>query len=576
MLRGILHVLSFRGREWVYCSLAIAVAAIAASALLLDKAKPKENPAGLKQIGTLSATGDDVKRKFFSQLDFEQTAAKDNVFLKDTLFVGPNSKVSLALGEYGDFELSPNSILLVYLDFETKNGAKNPAATNSSVGQSLKLKLTQGELKYKKPKKSVQAANEPVKTVAVEIADNTFLKLDGQEELKVERTKGGEITVHEATITPQVEKIPDPVAIPISTKADEVAPAAIAPPESEHFALKVGESFIESEIKLHASLIQEERSPAKIEESVQTKSEPASSQESVESEAKPLSVVVQKPTPKKRLAAVTEEEKPKEAVVAEPAKVEVAPEPVASEPVATAPSEIIQKNGMQGLYMGPLSYEVVSLGATDSSNLNITTTSKYVLGAAVGYGFDVSDSSILSVEAKIKRYQFVNVSTVTLSENNPTTFAFKVNYEKQTSKNLALSASAGVEEILNLEPKSSSQVNLKNLLSPQVGIGASYRFGDATKWFKAYEIKASVDALLPAKGDTYTSKLGHKEQLKFLTVKDSDASRFSGGFTAYQQKFSTPFSETTQFGIGIEFSIGLGAADKKRSDLEVKESEGAK
>jgi len=74
-----------------------------------------------------------------------------------------------------------------------------------------------------------------------------------------------------------------------------------------------------------------------------------------------------------------------------------------------------------------------------------------------------------------------------------------------------------------------------------------------------------------------THKLGHKEQLKFLTVKETeDGSLFSGGFTAYQQKFSTPFSETTQIGFGIEFSIGLEAANKKRLDKELVESAGTK
>lgn len=574
MLRRFLHAFSFKRREWVYYSLAIAVAASATVALVFDKAKPVENPAGLKQIGTLQSEGSDVKRKFFSELEFQEIAKKDNVFLKDTIFVGPDSKVNLALGEYGDFELSPNSVLLVYLDFETKSGASSAAATNSTVGSSLKLKLTQGEIKYKKPVR--QAGDQkPTKTVAIEIADNTFLKLDEQDELKVERTKAGEITVHEATVAPLVEKLPEPTAVavsPVAVQAGESAAAiAAAPPQIEHFELKVGESFIESEIKLHANLIPAPRSPATIEEAVPPQPEPPSSNEIVDVKGKALPEPVKQSPKKVRVTAVVVEEKPKEELAPEPKIEATTPQ------VAHQETDSIQKPQRQGFYIGPMSYEMVSLGATDSQNLNVTTTSNYVLGAGVGYVFGLSDTSTLSVNAKIKRYQFSNFSSVTLSDNNPTTLAFDASYEKQTSQNLSLNATAGLEEILNLEPRSATQIDLKQLLSPKIGIGASYQMGDSSKWFKGFEIKANVDALLPAKGDTYTTKVGHKEQLKFLTVKDSsEGSRFSGGFTAYQQKFSTPFSETTQIGFGIEFSIGLEAAIKKRPDKELVESEGTK
>ncbi len=566
MSRSILHAFSFKRREWVYCSLAIAVAASATVALVFDKAKPKENPAGLRQIGTLQSEGSDVKRKFFSEIDFQEIAKKDNVFLKDTIFVGPDSKVNLALGEYGDFELSPNSVLLVYLDFETKAGTSS-AVANSTVGSSLKLKLTQGEIKYKKPVR-VAGAEKSTKSVAIEIADDTFLKLDEQEELKVERTKGGEITVHEATVTPVVEKLPEFKTLPVAVGSE---PASAAPaPESEHFELKVGESFIESEIKLHANLIPAPRAPATIEEAVPSQPETPSSIETVNTKAKAL------PEPKKEVpktvhVALATEEIPKVELPSVQKIEEVAQPEERQEP------DSLQRQNRRGFYIGPISYEVVGLRATDSQNLSATTSSNYVLGAGVGYGFALSNDSTISVDVKIKRYQFENFSSVTVLDSNPTTLAFDVSYERHTSKNLSLNATAGLEEILNLEPRSATQIDLTQLLSPKFGIGVSYQMGDSSKWFKGFEIKASVDALLPAKADTYTTKLGHKEQLKILTVKESlEGSRYSGGFTAYQQKFSTPFAKTTQLGFGLEFSIGLEAATQKQLGKELVESEGAK
>lgn len=163
-----------------------------------------KNYLGLQKIGQLEIFGPDVKRKFHGEPDFSDLQNEDPLFQKDTVFVGPGSKAKFILPEYGDFELEPNSVVMVVLDFEKAPLGKNIEAEIKEKPKGLRLKLLQGKMKFeaKKPspvesKNNVQREEAP--EIFVEVSDNTVLKLGDQKEAVIEKAKNGNFEIASST-----------------------------------------------------------------------------------------------------------------------------------------------------------------------------------------------------------------------------------------------------------------------------------------------------------------------------------------------------------------------------------------
>ena len=191
-----LKLLSRKEKVLFFISSLLVVVAALSLFLFRENDQGNQNSLQLQKIGSIEFTGLDVKRKSLGEADFKDSSNKDSLFQKDTLYVGPGSRAKIILPEYGNFELEPNAVVLVVLDFEKLNVDKNDSTKANSKARGLKLKLIQGKLKFeaKKPvagKKNSTPSPEDQTQIRIEIADNTVLELGDQKELSIEKKKEG-------------------------------------------------------------------------------------------------------------------------------------------------------------------------------------------------------------------------------------------------------------------------------------------------------------------------------------------------------------------------------------------------
>jgi hypothetical protein len=236
------HELLSRGKTFEKVAQVIgAIAAIAAGFGLLyhDGVSRKPNPT-LKEIGTLKRQGDDVKLKPFGEGSFMKTKETEKVFLKDTLYAGAGTKVDLDLGPYGKFEFIPNSVVLLLLDFEADDFTLKPGDGGVGAGDArLKIALTQGKMTFSKT-----TAGDPL-GVSIELAKNTRLSLDDQNQLKLEKNTSGDFKITESDKEAKLE---------ISTSYEGKT-------TKKTMDLRVGKVFKQSDI---AHQVQEQRIPATV------------------------------------------------------------------------------------------------------------------------------------------------------------------------------------------------------------------------------------------------------------------------------------------------------------------------
>ena len=196
----------FSKREMALLCFSVAVI-VGALYLIIQLSKNEagnQNSLGLKQIGTLETFGSDVKRKFHGEPDFSESKNLDPLFQKDTVFVGPGSRAKFILPEYGTFELQPNSVVLVVLDFEKKLSHENSPSIDKNGAKGIRLKLIQGNLKFEAAKVPPTAVDSPETQnnksgVFIEIADNTVIDLSDQQTVTLDKKKDGNFEVSESS-----------------------------------------------------------------------------------------------------------------------------------------------------------------------------------------------------------------------------------------------------------------------------------------------------------------------------------------------------------------------------------------
>ena len=150
-------------------------------------------PDGSIQIGTLERYGEDVKRKFSGEFEFQKTDKNETLYQKDTIFVGPGSKAKFDLPDYGgEVLVEPNSIVLIVLDFDKKE-------EDLKFQPRLRLKLEQGKMTFKKKEQGNEKKSNISQDLVVEIADNTLVDLKKQNTITFEKEEAGDFKVSEAT-----------------------------------------------------------------------------------------------------------------------------------------------------------------------------------------------------------------------------------------------------------------------------------------------------------------------------------------------------------------------------------------